>query len=99
MSDALQISKLEDSAAGRALQAATQAPLSNFVEFTSSLVSNVLDTLVDNSIKQTRAYADLVAAVAGTVTDFEAKAIGDIDQAALKYLNDVVLVPYGATPS
>jgi hypothetical protein len=98
MSDALQISKLEDSAAGRALQAATQAPLSNFVDFTSTLVSNVFDTLVDNSIKQTRAYADLVAAVAGTVTDFETKTIGDIDQAALKYLNDVVLVPYGATP-
>jgi hypothetical protein len=100
MSDALVISKLEDSAAGRALQAATQAPLSNFVDFTSTLVSNVFDTLVDNSIKQTRAYADLVAAVAGTVTDFETKTLGNnIDDAALKYLNDVVLPTYGGLPT
>lgn len=100
MSDALVISKLEDSAAGRALQAATQAPLSNFVTFTSSLVSNVFDTLVENSIKQTRAYADLVASVAGTVTDFETKTLGGtIDEATLKYLNDVVLPTYGGTPA
>lgn len=99
MSDALTISKLEDSAAGRALQAATQAPLSNFVDFTSTLVANVFDTLVDNSIKQTRAYADLVASVAGTVDDFETKTLGNIDDAALKYLNDVVLSSYDGTPA
>jgi hypothetical protein len=96
----LAISKLEDSAAGRALQAATHAPLSNFVDFTSTLVANVFDTLVDNSIKQTRAYADLVASVAGTVTDFETKTLGGtIDEAALKYLADVVLPTYGGTAS
>ena len=73
---------------------------SNFVTFTSTLVSNVFDTLVENSIKQTRAYADLVASVAGTVTDFETKTLGGtIDEATLKYLNDVVLPTYGGTPA
>ncbi|HYK04664.1 MAG TPA: hypothetical protein VE974_23125 [Thermoanaerobaculia bacterium] len=93
----VQISKLEDSAAGRALQAATNAPLTNFVDFTSTLVTNVFDTLVDNSIKQTRAYADLVASVAGTLEDFEAKTLGDPDQAALDYIRTVILPTYQGT--
>jgi hypothetical protein len=95
--NAVEISKLEDSAAGRALQAATQAPLRNFVEFTSTLVSNVFDTLVDNSIRQTRAYADLVASVAGTLADFEARTIGDPAEAAANYLTTVVFPTYGGT--
>src|SRR5258708_15059924 len=96
-SDPVQVSKLEDSAAGRALQAATSAPLTPFVDFASALVTNVFDTLVDNSIKQTRNYADLVASVAGTLEDFQAKTIGDPDKAAVDYLNTVVLPTYGGT--
>lgn len=96
-SNALEISKLEDSAAGRALQATAQAPTENFVKFTNTLISGVFDTLVQFEMQQTHIYTEMVASVAGTVQDFEAKTIGNVDEAAVKYLTDVVLPTYEGT--
>lgn len=87
------INKLEDSATGRALQAAVQgsAVLDTFVDFTSDLIRNVFTTLVDTSMDQLEAYADLVAKVSGTVADFEARTIGDVTVAGDKFIDEVLL--------
>src|SRR5947199_2466465 len=98
----LQINKLEDSAAGRAIAAVNNAAgiLHEFVDFTSDLVRNVFKTMIDSSIEQFEAYADLVAKVSGTVAEYEYKSLGgDTGAAALKYINEVVLPAFGAVAS
>src|ERR1051325_2005944 len=98
-SNALDISKLEDSAAGRALEIWTKAPLTNFVDFTSTLVKGVFDTLIETEMQQTQNYTALVASIAGTLADFEVKTFGDVNVATVNYINEVILPTYGGTPS
>jgi hypothetical protein len=89
------INKLEDSAAGRALQLISAVNLNKFVDFTSGLVREVFKTLIGSTLEQLEAYADLVSKVSGTAADFEAKALGDVNAAAVDYLNKVVLPSFG----
>ena len=85
----------EDSAGGHALQLISAVNLSKFVDFTSGLVREVFKTLIDSTLEQLDAYADLVSKVSGTVADFEAKALGDVNAAAVDYLNKVILPSFG----
>lgn len=48
-----------------------------FVEFTTSLVSGVFDTIVTATIKQMDAYATLIANLAKTLSQFQAENISD----------------------
>lgn len=93
---ALTINKLESSALGRVLGALEQFDtISNtFVDFTTSLVRDVIRTVTDSTMEQLEAYADLVAKVAGTLQDYEVRMVGssaDFDIRALDYMNEVVL--------
>jgi hypothetical protein len=63
-------------AAERALAGATQLEKIGFVEFTSTLVSNVFETIVDSALKQLDAYADFVGQIADTLEKYQEAAIG-----------------------
>jgi hypothetical protein len=83
------------SAAQNALDLASQRPLfTNFVDFTSMLVRDIFRTLVDTSLEQLEAYVGMVEALSGGPERFIANNIGDLDAAALKYLNEVVRPTY-----
>ena len=92
---ALTINKLEDSAMGRVLGALDQfdSVSNTFVDFTTSLVRDVIRTVTDSTIEQLEAYADLVSKVAGTLQDYEVRMVGssnDFELRGFQYLNDVV---------
>jgi len=92
----LQINKLEDSAAGRALKAvgAASGLLDDFTDFTTSLVRDVFKVVIDSTIDQLEAYAELVAKVSGSLADYEARTLGSPatqKQKALDFLNEVVI--------
>jgi hypothetical protein len=92
---ALKINELESSALGRVLGALEQFDtISNtFLDFTTSLVRDVIRTVTDSTMEQLEAYADLVSKVAGTLQDYEVRMVGsatDFDIRALDYLNEVV---------
>jgi hypothetical protein len=98
--DPLKVNKLEDSAAGAAIAAVNNASpiLHTFVDFTSDLLREVFKTIVGSTIEQLEAYADLVAKVSGSVADYEFRALGgDTDQAALTYINQIVLPAFAPT--
>jgi hypothetical protein len=95
------IAQLENSAAGRALELISATNLNKFVDFTSGLVREVFKTLISSTLEQLDAYAELVATVSGTLQQYEEKAVGDVDAAAVDYLNKVVLPsfePAGTSP-
>lgn len=89
----------EDSAAKQAMERAAEgasAQLPLFVEFTSDLVRNVLETVIDSTVDQLEAYADLVAQVSGTLADYQARTLGAPPAHAAKgYINDVVIKLFG----
>lgn len=89
----------EDSAAGQAIAAVTdgaQAILPLFVNFTSGLINNVLESVTSSTLEQLEAYAGLVANVSGTLADFQKRTLGGtLDESALKYVNDVVIDVFG----
>ena len=92
---AITINKLEDSAMGRVLGALDQFDtVSNtFIDFTTSLVRDVIRTVTDSTMEQLEAYADLVSKVAGTLQDYEIRMVGSADDfgaRGLDYLNQVV---------
>jgi hypothetical protein len=98
-SEALKINNFENSATGRAFAALAQfdSVSDTFVDFTTSLVRDVFRTLIDSSIEQLEAYADLVAKVSGTLQDFEARMVGDtteFNKRGLSFLNEVVLASF-----
>jgi len=70
--------------------ASQPALFNNFVDFTSNLVENVFRTLVKTSREQLETYVDMVEALSGGPSQFIANNIGDLDAAAMKYLNEVV---------
>ncbi|WP_437954727.1 hypothetical protein WME76_24500 [Sorangium sp. So ce119] len=97
------IAKLENSATGKALDAVVRgtAVLDSFVDFTTNLVEDVFNALTNSSIDQLEAYGELVAKVSGTLADYQARTVGDLDAAAAGYINDVVLAsfsPANTTP-
>lgn len=89
----------EDSAAKQAMERAAEgasAQLPLFVDFTSDLVRNVLETVIDSTVDQLEAYADLVAQVSGTLADYQARTLGAPPADAAKgYINDVVIQLFG----
>jgi hypothetical protein len=94
--DTLRINKLEDAAIGRAISAlsAFDSTQKSFVDFTTHLLHDVFKILLDATIEQLEAYADLVANVSGSLQRFEERMVGDqaaFDARAVTYINDVVL--------
>lgn len=47
-----------------------------FVDFTTTLIREVIQTLVDSSIEQMEAYADLVATLSNGLVDYQNKLVG-----------------------
>lgn len=84
------------SAADKALQVSSQLPFTDFVDFTTGLVRNVIEALHDANREQLTDYIKLVDSIAGTLEEFETKTFGNLDEAAREYLNNVVLPVYGA---
>jgi hypothetical protein len=98
MSDPITINKLQDSAAGRAMEAvqAASGTLDQFSDFTTSLVRDIFKTVITASIDQLEAYADLVSKVSLSLADYESKVLGaDLDKRARAYADQVVLPVYG----
>lgn len=98
----IELNDLEESASGKAVAAITSgAPVfENFVDFTTSLVTNVIEVIVGSTIDQLEAYADLVANVSGTVAEYQARTFPNLEAEggdAIKYINDVIGPTYGAT--
>lgn len=78
-----------------ALRLASQPALfTNFVDFTSTLIRGVFDTLVDVTREQLKTYVDMVTALSGGPNQFLLQTLGDLDEATIKYLNKVVLPAY-----
>jgi hypothetical protein len=50
-----------------------------FVEFTAGLIHGSFDAIIDATIKQMKAYSDLVADLAKTLTQFEAERVSPAD--------------------
>src|SRR5215213_3879050 len=90
----------EASAAGQAIAAVTdgaQAILPMFVDFTSGLINNVLESVTSSTLEQLEGYAELVSKVSGTLADFQKRTLGGtLDESALRYVNDVVIDVFGS---
>ena len=92
----IQLNTLENSAAGKALAAvgAISGTLDDFTDFTVSLVENVFKVVIDSTLDQLEAYAELVASVSGSLAEYEARMLGNSQsqtQRALEYINEVIL--------
>lgn len=64
-------------AAERAMGVAKQVQDLGFAEFTGSLINYTFDAIIGATIKQMKAYAELVADIAKTLTQFQAENISD----------------------
>ncbi len=70
---------IETSATSQAVEtykAAAEGVLPLFVDFTSSLIDNIFETIVGSSLKQLEAYADLVSKVAGGLAAYDHRVLG-----------------------
>lgn len=95
--DPLHLNQLESSATGRAIDAVIkgQVVLDTFVDFTTDLVRNVVQTVVQSSMDQLQAYAELVANVSGTLADYEQRMFPDVDGESVKYINGYIKPNFG----
>jgi len=98
----LEINKLENSAIGRAIAAlsAFDSTQKSFVDFTTHLLHDVFKILLDATIEQLEAYADLVANVSGSLEAFETRMVGDqaaFEARAVTYINEVVIPSFADT--
>ncbi|HRC86878.1 MAG TPA: hypothetical protein PK413_14815 [Thermoanaerobaculia bacterium] len=98
----LQLNKLEDSAAGRAIEAfkkfAGELPL--FVDFTQDLLRGTFETIVGSSMEQLEAYAELVSKVAGGLAAYEQRVLGaDPAPKVREYINQVILPNFAQSPT
>ncbi|HEY0140518.1 MAG TPA: hypothetical protein VGF48_06460 [Thermoanaerobaculia bacterium] len=82
------------SAAEKARQIASTLPFTDFVDFTTGLVRNVIQALHDTNREQLTDYITLVDSVAGTLAEFESKTFPNMDEAAREFLNNAVLPSY-----
>jgi hypothetical protein len=64
-------------AANSAIAVAKQVQDLGFVEFTAGLINGTFDAIIGATIKQMKAYAELVADLAKTLTQFQAENISD----------------------
>jgi len=95
-SSPIQLNKLENSAAGRAMAAVgnLSATLTQFTDFTADLVHDVFKVVVDSTMEQLEAYADLVAKVSGSLAQYEDRMLGNATtqkQKALDYINQIII--------
>lgn len=98
-----ELSKNENTAITRAIAAlsAFDSTQQSFVGFTTHLLHDVYKILLDATVEQLEAYADLVANVSGTMADFEVRMVGDaaaFEARALDYINTVVIPSFGLSP-
>ncbi len=63
--------------AARAMDVAKQVQNLGFVEFTAGLINGTFDAIIGATIKQMKAYAELVADLAKTLSQFQAENISD----------------------
>ncbi len=63
--------------AARAMDVAKQVQNLGFVEFTAGLINGTFDAIIGATIKQMKAYAELVADLAKTLAQFQAENISD----------------------
>src|SRR4028119_2179275 len=66
-----------NSNAERAISVAKQVQDLGFVEFTAGLINGTFDAIIGATIKQMQAYAELVADLAKTLSQFQAENISD----------------------
>lgn len=97
----LQINKLEDAAIGRAMASLSsfESTATSFVDFTTHLLHDVFKVLLDATVEQLEAYADLVANVSGSLAAYEVRMVGDDDAfktRAVQYINDVITPSFAA---
>jgi hypothetical protein len=69
--------ELPGATAARAMDVAKQVQDLGFVEFTAGLINGTFDAIIGATIKQMQAYAELVADLAKTLTEFQAENISD----------------------
>lgn len=98
----IQLNSLENSAAGRALAAVgdISGALDDFTDFTVSLVENVFKVVIDSTLDQLEAYAELVASVSGSLADYEARMLGNSagqEQKGLDYINEVIIQQFSTS--
>ncbi|AKI98974.1 hypothetical protein ATI61_106353 [Archangium gephyra] len=79
----------------RGTNAIKQVKELGFVEFTAGLINGTFDAIVGATIKQMEAYADMVARLAKTLTDFQADHISPAD--ITKHLADTYPDGVGGT--
>jgi len=74
-----------------------------FVEFTVNLVRGVYEVIVEASIDQLKAYADLVNSVAKTLDQYQIEAVGEDDdekqEKADSYIEEVLGIDFGTESS
>lgn len=70
-----------------------------FVDFTTTLVRGVIETLVDTSIEQMEAYADLLGVVAPGLSNYQSQVVGSgikLVENAEAYLDSVLDIDFNA---
>ncbi|MGI5911037.1 MAG: hypothetical protein ACOX6E_00450 [Syntrophomonadaceae bacterium] len=81
-------------AGSRAMAAATQLEKIGFVDFTVDLVKGVYEVIVDASMEQLEAYAELVTKVSKSLQEYQNEVLGTDDtekqEKAENYLEDVL---------
>lgn len=68
-----------ESASARAMAAATQLEKIGFVDFTVDLVKGVYEVIVNASMEQLQAYADLVSKVSKSLAEYQDEILGSDD--------------------
>ncbi len=99
----LDIATYEESAVGMATRAMAEneGVFINFVDFTTDLLSNVVQTLTQSTLDQLEAYADLVQAISGSVDAYEQRMYPDLTSdsgEAMRYINDAIGGTYALNP-
>lgn len=94
----------EEDAGTRATETAAQLEKIGFVDFTVSLVRGVYEVIVEASIDQLKAYADLVNSVAKTLDEYQIEVVGEADSAeeqekADSYIEEVLGIDFGTESS
>ncbi|MFV8755025.1 hypothetical protein ACNOYE_31125 [Nannocystaceae bacterium ST9] len=95
MSNPLQASQFESAAMTAASKTLGSPVFATFVDFTTDLVQNVVQTVIQSSIDQLQAYSEIVAKVSGTLADYEQRTFPNIDGEAEKYMNGYIKPNFG----
>jgi len=90
-----------ETAGARAMAAATQLEKIGFVDFTVDLVKGVYEVIVNASMEQLQAYAELVSKVSKSLADYQDEVLGphdsDKEEKAGSYIDEVLGFAKAAT--